>query len=146
MMEVPRYSDQDLEVRSNDRYQYKPEMIISQSVALDQNEEILKLNEELNYLKQSMEDLKYEQEKQTLNEIRKSQMDPIKREGEGVDYFNPNSIDILLKHRQELDANEFENPVKDYQPEKENQMDNYEIEMKNRKEKVIKNRLTELKN
>ena len=153
LIEVPRYTDEELEIRSNDRYQYKPEMIISQNVALDQdlerNKEIMKLNHELNDLKglkESLEEMKNGEIQNTLEEIRKSGL------GISEDYqinyekelFNPNSIEALLKHREELDQ---ENNNNNYLHEKDTySVAKEDFHLKNRKEKGVKNRLFELKN
>ncbi|CAI2383552.1 unnamed protein product [Moneuplotes crassus] len=145
IMEVPRYSQEDLEVRSNDRYKCKPEMMISQSVALDQNDEIQKLNDEVNHLRETVEDLKIDHMRDTIEEIRKSGLGVPMSEDEEA--FNPNSIEMLLKHREELNKEiQVNHGSYDSRPERDTG-DYQEAEMrKKRKDKVVKNRLAELKN
>lgn len=155
IFEIPRIDRDDTEVKSNDRYQYKPEFVVSQNMDFDQNDEINRLHDEINYLRGSMEILKLEQARKTIESFGREKFpESFKENADEIDedFFNPNNIEQFLKHREEIDQvhqeEPYNYPVYRDSPERDpgrKQHFDEDKEVKARKENYMKKRFAELK-
>lgn len=146
IFEIPVMKD-DPEVRSNDRYNYNPDFIVSQSVGFDPNDDIYKLHNEVNDLRQSIDIMRLEHARKTLDDFETAKFTD-EKENE-IDYFNQNTVEALLKHREELDKESYKMPVYRDSPVRDTDRGighTNDGQNKARKDKYIKNRLNELKN
>ena len=146
LFEIPKIDKRE-EMRSNDRYQYNPEFIVSHSVGLDQNEEIAKLHNEVEFLRESMEMIKLEKARQTLDGFHKEYNNDKENYDDNEEELNAETIENLLKYREELDRDTSPKPSKmsvyHDSPHRDTQK---RYDMNSRKQNYTKKRLAELKN
>jgi hypothetical protein len=140
----------EIPIRSNDRYKYNPELIVSQNIDFEQNEEIKKLHNEISNLRESMEMIRLEKVRQTMEELVQFQQNK-ENVDDNEEEFDHDQIEKLLKYREELDK-EAENevykmPVYQDTPEKLSKRGlQLSDDSKVRNEVYMKKRFNELKN
>lgn len=116
----------------------------------EQNDEIQKLQNEVNTLRESMEMMRLEKARQTMEELNKFTLNKENLD-ENEEEFDQNQIEKLLKYREEMDREAekeiYNMPVYQDTPEKLNKRGiQLSDDSKARKEVYMKKRFTELKN